>query len=326
MAFSPSYDTSNPGAAVGNREDLADYVSTLAPEETPIVSAMPKTKISATNHEWIVDKLADVDTSGTIEGTDVSAYADEFAGRARLSNYYQKLRKGYMVSDIQELVQSVGPAKFAEAEMKAVRELKRNLEATVSSNNDKVAGDAGTASMMRGLGDWIDSAGPSDVPAAYRTPAGSIHASGSLTEPVFNGLIESIYRTSGNTQNLTLVADTALRKHITENYARTTGGTDIVYRNINQPADGRVRNTVGFYESDFGVVAVVNMNPDCAPDTTNKDTGYLLNYDYLQCGELKTLGSQMTSNEGGGERGFVDWAGTLVVKHPGALGKITVLS
>ena len=36
-----------------------------------------------------------------------------------------------MVSDLQEAVDSVGPAKIAQAEAKAIREIKRDIEATL---------------------------------------------------------------------------------------------------------------------------------------------------------------------------------------------------
>ena len=98
-----------------------------------------------------------------------------------------------MVSDLQEAVDSVGPAKVAQAEAKAIRELKRDVEATLISTNDRsVENGAGTAYGLRGLGDWIDSSGPSDVPSAFRTPSDSIHASGDFTETKLNELITSI--------------------------------------------------------------------------------------------------------------------------------------
>ena len=323
MALSNTYDTTNPGSAVSNREDLLDVITTLAPQETPILSMAPKRKATATFHEYTVDSLSAPSTAGVAEGADVTAYVDKFSGRARLGNYVQKIRRPFMVSDLQQAVDSVGPAKIAQAEMKAVKELKRDIEATICSNNDRSAENGGGTSYgLRGLGDWIDSAGPSDVPAAYRTPSGSIHASGAFTETVLNSLITSIYRVNGMANELTLVADTALRAVIAD-FARTSGSTNTVYRQIQQSADtATIKLTVDFYESDNGMVSIVNMNPDCAPDTTNKDTGSLLNPEYLGVADLIPIGSSRVPNLGGGERGYVDWTGTLKVSHPGAHGVI----
>ncbi len=327
MSFSNTYDTTNPGSAVSNREDLSSALTILAPEETPVLAMSPKTRASATYHEWTVDSLDAVSTDGTDEGSDVTAFEDKFANRARLGNYVQKFRKSFMVSDLQEAVDSVGPAKFAQAEAKAVREIKRNIEATLCSTNDRQAQTGGNVPYkMRGLGDWIDSSGPSDVPSAYRTPSGSIYASNAFTETVFNNLITSIYRVSGATQSLTLVADTALRRAISD-FARLSGSNDYSVRKVNyNGGEGTISLMVDLYKSDHGTVSIVNMNPDCAPDTTNKDTGYFINPEYIAVAELISLGSRELPDLGGGKRGLVDWTGTLVCKHPGAFGKITQIA
>ena len=327
MAFSNTFDTTNPGSAVSNREDLLDVLTILAPEETPVLSSAPKSKASATFVEWTVDSLSAPVTTGVAEGSDVTAFTDKFAGRARLGNYVQKFRRDFMVSDLQNAVDSVGPAKIAQAEAKAVREIKRDIEATLMSNNDRSVEDGGsTVYGLRGLGDWIDSAGPSDVPAAYRTPAASISASGAITETVFNNLITSIYRVTGTTNSLTLVADTALRRVISD-YARTSGNTDYSVRQVTYNGEvSTIKLAVEMYESDHGMVSIVNMNPDCAPDTSNKDTGYLINPDYYGVAELISLGSTRLPNLGGGDRGYVDSTLTLLVKHPGAHGKITAIA
>jgi hypothetical protein len=327
MAFTNTFDTTNPGSAVANREDLMDVLTILAPEETPVLSSASKSKATATFVEWTVDSLSAPVTTGVAEGADVTAFTDQFAGRARLGNYVQKFRRNFQVSDLQEAVESVGPAKVAQAEAKAVRELKRDIEATLCSTNDRTVEDgAGAVYGLRGLGDWIDSAGPSDVPAAYRTPTASIHSTGTLAESSFNDLITSIYRVTGTTNNLTLVADTALRRVIAD-YARTSGSTNTVYRQVTQSADSKtIKLSVEMYESDHGMVSIVNMNPDCAPDTTNKDSGYLLNPDYYGVAELISLGSSRLPNLGGGERGLVDCTLTLLMNHPGAHGKITAIA
>ena len=327
MAFSNTYDTTNPGAAVSNREDLTDVLTILAPEETPVLSSAPKSKASATFPEWTVDSLSAPVTTGVPEGQDVTAFTDKFANRARLGNYTQKFRRDFMVSDLQQAVDSVGPAKVAQAESKAVREIKRDIEATLCSTNDRSVEDgAGTAYGLRGLGNWLSASGPSDVPSTYRTPAASIWATGTFNETAFNGLITSIFRVTGMSNGLTLVADTALRRVISD-FARTSGSTDYSVRKVTYEGGANsIKLAVELYESDHGIVSVVNMNPDCAPDTTNKDTGYLINPEYYGVAELIPLGSTRLPNLGGGERGYVDCALTMLVKHPGAHGKITSLT
>ena len=328
MAFSNTYDATNPGSAVSNREDLTDVLTILAPEETPILSSANKERASATNVEWTVDSLSAPQTAGISEGADVTAFTDQFAGRARLGNRVQKFRRDYMVSDLQEAVDSVGPAKIAQAEAKAIRELKRDIEATLAGTQDKAVEDgAGTANALRGLGDWIDSAGPSDVPAAFRTPAASIV---DVTDDVFaeselNGLISSIFKVTGTSDNLMLVADTALRTDISD-FARIGGVSGDSVRNVNYDGNsGSIKLSVDLYQSDHGIVSVVNANPDCMPTQAGQAgmSGYVVNPEYYGVHELIPMGSTRLPNLGGGERGFVDCALTLGVYHPGAHGKIT---
>ena len=330
MSLSNTYDTTSPGSAASNREDLSDVLTILAPEETPVLSSLSKTRASGTIHEWTVDSLAAPRTTGIAEGADVTTFTDQFSGRARLKNNIQKFRRDYMVSDLQEAVDSVGPAKVAQAEAKAVREIKRDIEATLLSNNDlDTENGAGSVYKLRGLGDWIDSAGPAEVPAAYRTPADSIHAAGAFTETAMNNIITSIYRVSGNTNSLTLIADTALRRIISD-FARTgvDGSTSHEgVRSVNYNGESaKIKLSVELYQSDHGIVSVVNMNPDCAPDTTNKDTGFFVNPEFAGIAELIPMGSSRLPNQGGGERGYVDCALTLAVYHPGAHGKITAIA
>ena len=325
MAFSNTYDTTSPGSAALNREDLHEAISVLAPAETPVLSSADKFKCNATFVEWGVDKLAAPASAAVAEGADVTDFDDKFESVARIGNYVQKLRRTFRVSDLQQAVTSVGPQDIARSEMKAVKELKRDIEKTLMGTQDRAAENGGgTGYTMRGLGDWLDSTGPSDVPSDYRTPAGSLHLTSTFNETVLNTMITSIYRVSGVTNTLTLVADTALRRVVTD-FARADSTTGANRTWNNESSNAMIKLAVGIYQSDHGTVSIVDMNPDCAPDTTNKDTGYLLNPDYYAVGELITLGSTRLPNLGGGERGYVDWTGTLKVSHPGAHGMITAV-
>jgi len=331
MAFSNTFDTTNPGSAVSNREDLTDVLTILAPEETPVLSSASKQKSSATFTEWTVDVLSAPSTAGVDEGADVSSFTDQFAGRARLGNYVQKFRRNFKVSDLQEAVDSVGPAKVAQAEAKAIRELKRDIEATLIGTQDRSVEDgAGTPYGLRGLGDWIDSAGPADVPANFRTPAASIYdisTQGAFGEEALNDMISSIYRKTGSSNNLMLVADTGLRRTIAD-FARVSAGATENIRSVNYDGNkAEIKLSVELYQSDHGIVSIVNMNPDTAPATiaggTDFNDGYLINPEYYGVHELIPMGSTRLPNEGGGERGFCDCTLTLGVYHPQAHGKIT---
>ena len=329
MSISATYQPSAPsaktgqGSAISNREDLSNELAILAPEETPLLSLASKGKASSTYSEWTVDSLAAPVTTGISEGSDVTSFSDQFADRARLGNYVQLMRRDYLVSNLQQAVTSVGPANIAQAEAKALRSSKRDIEATIASDNEmSVENGAGTPYGMRGLGKWIQSSAQAvnAVPAAYRTPSGSILGA-SPTESTFNGMIGSIFSRNGEMNSLTLVADVALRRVIS-GFTRATPSSAGVTYHVNQDATSKaITLAVNVYDSDFGVVKIVNANPACMP-VTSGGIGYVINPKYLGFNTLIPMGATRLENQGGGERGYIDVAGTLVVKHPQAHGKI----
>lgn len=329
MPISSTYQPSAPaaktgtGSAISNREDLSNELAILAPEETPILSLCSKGKATSTFSEWTVDSLAAPATTGISEGSDVTSFSDKFANRARLGNYVQVMRRDYLVSNLQQAVTSVGPANIAQAESKSMREIKRDIEATIASNNEMtVENGAGTPYGMRGLGKWIQSTAQATnpVPVDYRTPSGSVISS-TISESSFNGLIGSIFAKNGEMNSLTLVANVALRQLIS-GFTRATPASAGVTYHVNQDATSKaITLSVNLYDSDFGLVKIINGNPSCMP-TDNTNVGYVINPKYLGFNTLIPMGGTRLENQGGGERGFVDVAGTLVVKHPQAHGKI----
>ena len=93
----------------------------------------------------------------------------------------------------------------------------------ISSANDKQTGSGSAVSLMRGLTDWIDSAGPAEVPTNYRAPAAQIitKSNADVAEEDLNGALASMYNVSGNLQNVTCVADTKVRESISQ-FMRTS--------------------------------------------------------------------------------------------------------
>lgn len=326
MPISTTYQPNAPttssatGSNVGNREDLSSVLTMLEPEQTPIVSLCAKSKASGVLHEWVVDGLDTPSADGINETADVTSFDNKFANRARLGNYTQIFRKPWLVSNLQNAVTSVGPADVAASKAKVMLEVKRNMECAFASANDRQVEDGVNPYKLRGLGGWIDSAGPSDVPSAYRTPADSIITS-TLTEQKLNNALGSIFTETGEMGNLTLVANVALRKVIA-NFTRAEGTTTSTAYNINEDASSKkITLSVSIFETDFGIIKIVNGNPACMPTATS-NIGYILDPSYLGMATLLPLESQTLENQGAGERGFIQTACTLVCKSPQAHGKI----
>jgi hypothetical protein len=326
MAISNTYQPTAPaaktgtGSAVSNREDLSTELSILAPEQTPLLSLCSKGKANSTFSEWSVDILSAPTTTGVAEGADVTSFTNQFTNRGRLGNYVQTFRDDYLVSNLQQAVSSVGPADFAQAEVKAIKQVKRNVEATISGTQDySIENGAGTPYGMRGLGSWLNTS-TTTIPSQYRTPTASIITS--LTETTLNAVLASVFTQNGEMNALTLVAGVAVKRAIS-GFARSDGNTNENVYNIMQDATSKtITLSVSVYDSDFGMLKIVNANPAC----TLTGTGYVVNPKYLSFNTLIPMGSKRLEDQGGGPRGFVDMTGTLCVKHPGAHGKITGIS
>lgn len=324
MSLSNSYGTSNPGAAIGNREDLSSGISMLEPELAPAYSLLPKVSVSANYHEWLVDKLDTPDATPTAEGAPVVSVEDKFEDQARLGNYIHKRRKTFGVTYEQEAVNSAGPADFDKALAKTTKEIKRDMEKIVLGNQDRQAQSGGQAWQTRGFGDWIDSAGPSDVPASYRTPAASIHTSGDFTELKMQDILGSIFTQTGTVKNAKLIASVDLRKKINQNFARAASGETFSKYQVQEEADSNtVTLAVEVFESNFGVVELINANPLCLPSGTN---GYLINPEFAAIGNLIPLGYKMLPEDGTGQKAFMDVVFMTICKNPLAHGKILALS
>ena len=321
MAFSASYDdpaAPSTGAAVSNREDLTDLLSMLSPQDTPFVSLCSKRKAKATLHEWSIDSLASPDTSGVLEAQDVSTFDDKFANKLRIGNVIQGFRRSFGTSVVQDAVSSV-QSNFAQASVKSIRELKRDMEAAISSGNDKVVGSGSAKAQLRGMFKYVSTSPGSDIPALY-TPASaqviSNPASNILTEALLNSALASMYNTSGVLNNVTMIADTGVREDVAD-FVRTGGSTDSRQYNINGTAK-TVTLAVDVYSSDFGRINVVNSNPQTSADSTNHDRALIVNLDYVGLASLIPLRQEELENQGAGRRGYAEAWATLECLQPQA--------
>jgi hypothetical protein len=172
---------SSPGRAGGNKEDVASVLTILTPEATPFTNLLPKTSNAKTTFfETGVSDLDKPRTTGTREGDAGTKAENKADKRARFGAYMQRWRRGYGVSDVQQIVSEKGGNYFVSDELAAskattLRELKRDIEATLCTDRDHKAG--GEENMeTRGFFSWtsgtLPTTGAGSVPAEFQTPAG----------------------------------------------------------------------------------------------------------------------------------------------------------
>jgi hypothetical protein len=318
MALAATYNTA------GNKEDLTDIISVLEPESTPFVSLMKKGKATGTFFEYQVDKLNSPEFSGVEEGLDVQAFTNQSADRARIGNYIQKFRDTFMVSDLQEMVDTAGVAsEFANQESKAVRNVKRSIESAFCSSQDRQADSgAGAPYKTRGMLKFLGVGGqPSDIPAFAQNVAND--TTGTQTEATFNSVLQELYTANGMPGGqLTLLAGPSLKQEIS-NFSRQLAATNGTYT-VNQDAESKkITLSVSVYEGDFGLVNIAPslfINRTSGSDTVDADAGLLIDPEYVSMMSLKAESVTELENQGGGRRGFVDVVAGLACLSPIAHG------
>jgi len=140
--------------AKGIREDLADVIYDVSPEETPFYTACAKVKATNTYHEWQTDALRSSAANAHIEGDDTAAEAR--TATSRLGNYTQIFKNAVVIPDTDNGLNKAGRAKeMAYQVMKIAKEQKLDIEKALFDNNARVAGNATTARELAGAPAWL---------------------------------------------------------------------------------------------------------------------------------------------------------------------------
>jgi hypothetical protein len=285
---------------------------------------MKKGQATGTFFEYQVDKLNSPEFDGVSEGEDVGNFKNQTADRAKLGNFIQKFRDTFQTSDLQELVDTAGVANsFANAESKAVRNVKRSIESAFCSSQDRQAdAGAGAPYKTRGMLKWLGVGGqPSDVPTFAQNVAND--TTGTQTEATFNSVLQELYSANGMPGGqLTLLAGPSLKQEIS-NFSRQLAATNGTYV-VNQDAESKkITLSISVYEGDFGLVNIIPstlINRTSGSDTVDADAGLLIDPEYVSMMSLKAESVTELENQGGGRRGFVDVVAGLACLSPVAHG------
>jgi len=328
MAIATTYNTA------GDREDLTNALTILTPEDCPKTSTFSKST-DAFNmlHEWQMDTLLPVSIAGFVEGADVSSFSDQVAQRARVGNRQQLFFRTWAVSRSQLASDPAGVTnEMANSKAKAMREIKRDIEATIGSDNDLQTGTGMVPSKLRALGKWISTSPGSDVPAAYTTPTASISTatSGALTESGFNDAFQSIFQQVGGARSYTLYSGPTLKRTISKFQRNASGTTATQVYIVNQDASQhQIDLNVTIYKGDFHDVTIIpdmfngladNANPGTVT-AQQQNRGYVIDPDLVGISYMFGVEPQDLPDFGGGPNGYLRCSMTLEVKNPLGLGK-----
>lgn len=216
--------------AVGNREDLIDVITNIAPVDTWFTSNTANVKADGILHEWQTDSLAAATANAVIEGDDATAGA--VTPTVRLNNYCQILRKVWQVSDTQEAVNKAGRGSEIDYQkMKAMKELARDIEYALLINTAAASGASATARKLKGVLGWITT----------NVTTGTGTGNEALTETMLNDNLQLIWAQGGHPAT---VLSGAFQKRTISGFTTNTRQSDADTK--------KVTRAIAVYQSDFG--------------------------------------------------------------------------
>lgn len=215
-------------------EDVKDLITNVDYESTPFYSSIGESEATNTLHGWLTDTLATSTDNAAAEGNDL-VFTD-ITPPQRSTNVVQLFQKDVRVTNTQQRVAHYGMQDpYAYQLQKKMKEMARDIEKALIAGT-RASGDSGVARRLNGA-------------IALITTNKTARASGtSLTENEFNDILQGIYD-NGTDISVDKVFTGATLKRTISSY--TAGSTKFT-----QSEDKRLYNTVGVYESDFGVLMV----------------------------------------------------------------------
>ena len=300
--------------SVGEREDLSDVIYNISPTDTPFLSSAAKTAATAVLHEWQTDSLAAASTSNAvIEGDE--ATNDAVSATTRLSNSCQIMDKVVVITGTQEAVDKAGRAsELAYQIAKAAKELKRDMEAMLTTNNAEVTGGSSTARELGSLGSWVVTNDDMASDGASGAGAGNAaHTDGTqrvFTEAQLKSVIKSVWNAGGD-PSMIMVGPFNKQKlsGFTGNSTRFDAG-----------ADATLYTSVDVYASDFGQLQVV-------PNRFSRDRdAWVLDMNYWGIAFLRDFSMHELSKTGDSEKRQLLVEATLESRNEAASGLVADLT
>ena len=295
--------------AIGIREDLSNIIYNISPMDTPFLSGVGKGSADNTLFEWQTDSLTAAAANQQLEGDD-SMNALAVAEPVRLTNYCQISYKAVQSSGTAEAVDFAGRKSSQAYQLaKRAKEIKRDMEKMLLSNDVKVAGAAGTARKTAAVMSWLGttSAGPSHIILGSASPVvGVVNNGGSspavgpdgttvasfgtsavLTMAMINLAMERCFTLGGEPSTILAPAD--LKQKIS-----ALGGSVIADIQKDVPGTGQATavNAVDVLVTDFGTLKIVPSRLMLA------DMLFFVDYDFWSVDYLRPFQTETLAKTG----------------------------
>lgn len=312
--------------AVGNREELADRIYQITPEETPFLSLIGRKPVVSVHPEWQTDTLGSVDTSNNQpEGNDWTY--DAVAPTTRVGNYTQISDKKIIISRTQDKTSKAGrKSELAREVAKKGVELRIDMEAICLTNQASTAG-SGNGATNRKLGGfraWLasnDSMGAGGASGGFNSGTSVVDAATNgtqraFTKAILDAVILSAYNAGGSPKTLMLSP-----------YAKTVFSTFMSDANVAQQrfaANGKGQTTIvaaaDMYLSDFGTISVVPNRQMARAGAAVARNAFLIDPRMVSLGVFDDIQLHKPAKTGDAEKRVLNTEYTLLVNNEAAHG------
>jgi hypothetical protein len=309
--------------AVGNREELADRIWNITPEETPFLSLIGRKSVDSVHPEWQTDSLATPDTTNNRpEGNDWTY--DALTATTRVGNYTQISDKTLLVSRTQDKTSKAGrKSELAYQVAKKGRELKTDMEAIALSNQAASAGSGNGATnrTLAGFRAWIatnDSLGSGGASGTFSNGIQGAATNGTqraFSKAILDEVILSTHNAGGNGDVFML-----------STYAKTVFSTFLDDANV-VPLRREVKKgqativaAADMYQSDFGLITMVPNRQMTRAGAAIARNAFLIDPEMVALGVFDDISIQKPAKTGDAEKRVLVTEYTLLVNNEAAHG------
>lgn len=305
-------------AAVGNREELDDFVSMITPTDTPIYTMAGKEKASSKHPEWEFEDLDTPADNAQPEGNEYSF--DSVTPPTRVGNYTQIFNKTFRFSGTQQAVDNAGNAEKRTHEMmKKGKALRKDIELSLLANTASTNTDPRRSG---GLPTWItsnDSRGSSGAEGGFSGGVTTVETTGTqraFSKALLDTVLQLVYDSGGD---VTTVVTSSYNKGVFATFMSDSNVASFRY------AAGKGTNTIigtaDIYESPWGAVKV-QADRVMGTGATYARRVFVLDPSMVKWCSLRPIQEDEVAKTGDAENGVLIAEGCLKVVNEAGIGVV----
>jgi hypothetical protein len=318
--------------AKGLREELADKIYMITPEETPFLSLIGRKPVASTHPEWQTDTLASPDVNNNQpEGNDWTF--DAIAATTRVGNYTQISDKKIIISRTQDKTSKAGrKSELAREVAKKGVELRIDMEAIVLGNQASNAG-SGNAATNRKLGAFRAWLASNDTIGGGGGASGGFNVSTSVVDAATNGTqraftkalldatILSTYNAGGSPKTL------MVSPYVKTVFSTLMADANVANQRYETPKSSQttIVAAADTYLSDFGTISVVPNRQMARAGATVARNAFLIDPRMVSLGVFDDISIEKPAKTGDAEKRVLVTEYTLLVNNEAAHGVVADL-